>query len=105
MIQLSTFSVFGWFQNMTANAGLMTWFGICVVRIHLHSFPAHIAPLTICGPSRTDLPPLPSWLERPRSRPEPPPIQILPPTLRRVVWPRVYLYNPHLQWIFRLPSW
>jgi amino acid permease len=34
MIQTSLFLVFGWFQNMTSIAGLLTWFGICVVRVH-----------------------------------------------------------------------
>jgi len=28
--------VFGWFANMTAVAGLMTWFGICVTYIRFH---------------------------------------------------------------------
>uniref|UniRef100_A0A0W0FY83 Putative amino acid permease n=1 Tax=Moniliophthora roreri TaxID=221103 RepID=A0A0W0FY83_MONRR len=30
-------TVFGWFQNMTAVAGLMTWFGICVTYIRFYS--------------------------------------------------------------------
>ena len=28
--------VFGWFQNMTAVAGLMTWFGIAITYIQFH---------------------------------------------------------------------
>jgi amino acid permease len=28
--------VFGWFSNMTAVAGLITWFGICVTYIRFH---------------------------------------------------------------------
>ena len=29
--------VFGWFANMTAVAGLMTWFGICVTYIRFYA--------------------------------------------------------------------
>ena len=35
-------TVFGWLQNMTAIAGLMTWFGICVVRAHFSLLLEHI---------------------------------------------------------------
>jgi len=29
--------VFGWFVNMTSNAGLVTWFGICITYIRFHA--------------------------------------------------------------------
>lgn len=29
-------TVFGWFQNMTSVAGLMTWFGICVTYLRFY---------------------------------------------------------------------
>jgi len=29
--------VFGWFANMTAIAGLMTWFGICLTYIRFYA--------------------------------------------------------------------
>ena len=42
--------VFSWFQNMTAIAGLMTWFGICVTYIQFNKgFKAQ-------GYNRKDLP-------------------------------------------------
>ncbi|KAF8174894.1 amino acid permease [Pholiota molesta] len=33
---LPTWLVFGWFQNLTAVAGLMTWFGICFIYIRFY---------------------------------------------------------------------
>jgi len=35
-VQAGSGKVFGWFQNMTAIAGLMTWFGIAVTYIRFH---------------------------------------------------------------------
>jgi amino acid transporter len=33
--------VFGWFANMTAVAGLMTWFGICITYIRFYAGTLH----------------------------------------------------------------
>lgn len=43
-------TVFGWFANMTAVAGLMTWFGICVTYIRFYEG------LKVQGFDRTTLP-------------------------------------------------
>ena len=96
------FLVFGWFQNMTSIAGLLTWFGICIVRVHPDCSQAPGASMMtrFCN---ADLPPIPSWLESSRARPKPSPVQILPPTLRGVVWPRHNLSNPSPQWLLRIP--
>jgi len=102
MVQPSTFLVFGWFQNMTSIAGLMTWFGICLVRTHSDCSRALDAPLMKMFHT-TDLHPIPSRLERPGPRPGPPPVQILPPTIRSMVWPRHDRSNPSLQWLLCIP--
>jgi len=36
-VQTGSGKVFGWFANMTAVAGLMTWFGICVTYIRFYA--------------------------------------------------------------------
>jgi amino acid transporter len=36
-VQSGSGKVFGWFANMTAIAGLMTWFGICVTYIRFYA--------------------------------------------------------------------
>lgn len=46
----SSGKVFGWFANMTAVAGLMTWFGICVTYLRFY------AGLKAQGFDRRDLP-------------------------------------------------
>ncbi|KAG7450323.1 amino acid permease [Guyanagaster necrorhizus] len=53
--------VFGWFSNMTAVAGLMTWFGICVTYIRFYEG------LKVQGYDRSKMPfavrfqPIPAW--------------------------------------------
>ena len=90
---------------MTAIAGLMTWFGICVVRIHFFPLLLRLEYAVDTVPSLdVDLHPVPSWLEGSRSRSKPPPIQIPPPTLRGMVWSRRDRPNRPPQWLFRLPS-
>ena len=78
-----SFSVFGWFQNMTSIAGMMTWFGICVVRVHSNRLPTSMCVTN--GEFLTDLSPVPSWLGGPRPSQKPPPIQVLSSTLRGMV--------------------
>jgi len=51
-----------------------------------------------------DLPSLPGWLGRPGTRPKPPPIQILPPTLCGMVRGSVDRHNPPPQRLLRLSS-
>ena len=94
--------VFGWFQNMTSIAGLMTWLGICVVRVHSND-PQFLKASLITGFHDTDLYPIPSWLERTRPRPQPPPVQSLPPTLRGMVRNHCDHSDPYLQWILCIP--
>ena len=101
-IQPFTFSVFGWFQNMTAVAGLMTWFGIFVVCIDFQYLRVKTTPLTR-RTLPTDVPPLPSRVGRPRSRSIPPPIQIPPPALRSMVRACIDRNNPPPQRVLRLP--
>ena len=87
---------------MTSIAGLLTWFGICIVRVH----PDHSQALGASLVTRSrvaDLPPVPSWLECSRARPKPSPIQITPPTLRGMVWPRHDFHNPPPQWLLCIP--
>ena len=88
---------------MTSIAGLMTWFGICIVRILFHCFRAWSTSLTF-EPSGADLPPVPGRLERSRSRPGPPPVQIFPSTLRGVVRSHHDRRDPPPQRFLRLHS-
>lgn len=92
--------VFGWFQNMTSIAGLMTWLGICVVRV---TIPKKLNASLMMRIHDADLHPIPSRLERSRPRPEPPPIQILPSTLRGMVRHRHHRGNPFIQWLLCVP--
>lgn len=66
----------------------------------LPSSSEHAIDIGVCD---VDLPPLPSRLERSRSRPKPPPIQILLPTLRGMVRSRHDLPDPPPQRLLRLP--
>src|SRR5271170_2715388 len=55
-IHTSSGTVFGWFANMTAVAGLMTWFGICVTYLRFYKG------YTAQGLDRRTLP-YSSWLQ------------------------------------------